>query len=116
MSDVRDVQQVLARCVRATEKRDGRAMSGLFALDGRIEIFSRQARSTGTCWQASGRCGHRPSRRRHDAAAPPRGKVITRPTTRSFRCMPTPATIDAQFIVYITVGGEKPASGMYKWR
>jgi hypothetical protein len=55
MSDARDVQQVLARCVRATEKRDGVAMSGLFALDGGIEIFSRQAGSTGTRWQASGR-------------------------------------------------------------
>ena len=55
MNDASDVQQVLARCVRATEKRDGGAMSGLFALDGGIEIFSRQAGSTVTCWQASGR-------------------------------------------------------------
>ena len=38
MSDERDVQQVLARSVRAAGHRDGAAMANLFADDGVVEI------------------------------------------------------------------------------
>ena len=39
MSDQHEVQQVLAKYVRATDERDGAAVASLFLPDGRIEIY-----------------------------------------------------------------------------
>ncbi|MYV54051.1 nuclear transport factor 2 family protein [Streptomyces sp. SID3212] len=41
MSDEREVQQVLARYVRATDRRDGRTQGGLFTDDAVVRIFTR---------------------------------------------------------------------------
>ncbi len=41
MSDQHEVQQVLARYVRATDERDGAAVASLFLPDGTIEIYCR---------------------------------------------------------------------------
>jgi hypothetical protein len=41
MSDRHEVIEVLARCVRALEERDGQAIAALFAPDGVFELFSR---------------------------------------------------------------------------
>jgi hypothetical protein len=46
---------------------------------------------------------------------PPHSRVVewsNDPRPDRFKCMATPATIETQFIVYITVGDEKPAWGM----
>jgi hypothetical protein len=39
MSDEREIQQVLARYVRAVDHRNGAAMSAIFLPDGKVEIF-----------------------------------------------------------------------------
>ncbi len=41
MSDQHEVQQVLARYVRATDERDGAAVASLFLPDGRVEIYCK---------------------------------------------------------------------------
>lgn len=42
MSDERDVQEVMARYVRAADRGDGKALSGLFMPDGCVELFTDQ--------------------------------------------------------------------------
>ncbi len=42
MSDERDVQEVMARYVRSSDRGDGRAMAALFMPDGCVEIFRNQ--------------------------------------------------------------------------
>jgi CheY-like chemotaxis protein len=41
MSDQHEVQQVLARYVRATDERDGATVASLFLPDGRVEIYCK---------------------------------------------------------------------------
>jgi hypothetical protein len=41
MSEQHEVQQVLAKYVRATDERDGVAAASLFLPDGRVEIYCR---------------------------------------------------------------------------
>jgi hypothetical protein len=43
MSDEREIQQVMARYVRAADRRDGAAMSELFLPEGKVEIFYNNA-------------------------------------------------------------------------
>ena len=43
MSDEREIQQVLARYVRAADHRDGAAMSSIFLPEGKSEIFYNNA-------------------------------------------------------------------------
>lgn len=110
MSDERDVQQVLARYVRAADKRDGTAMSALFVDEAQVDIFEGQQepRQIGRI-EGSGAIGaavagmmkphptggwsHHTT---HDAIVEVEGDA---------------ATIDAQFIVYETIGNPKPSGG-----
>jgi|ERR1700687_4051506 SnoaL-like protein len=39
MSDERDIQQVIAKYVRAVDRRDGVALAGLFIPNGKVTIF-----------------------------------------------------------------------------
>lgn len=110
MSDARDVQQVLARYVRATDRRDASAMSALFMDEGRVEIFQGQSdpvalgalQGAETIGQATaGMMAPHPARgwshhTTHDSIIEIEGDE---------------ATIDAQFIVYNTVGLEQPVNG-----
>lgn len=41
MSDEREIQEILARYVRATDRRDGRAQGALFTQDAVVQSFSR---------------------------------------------------------------------------
>lgn len=41
MSDERKIQEVLARCVRATDQRDGKTQGALFTDDAVVQSFSR---------------------------------------------------------------------------
>ena len=43
MSDEREIQELLARYVRATDHRDGAAMSSIFLPEGKVEIFYNNA-------------------------------------------------------------------------
>lgn len=46
MSDERDVQEVLARYVRATDRRDGATQGALFTSDAIIELFTKTGPDT----------------------------------------------------------------------
>ncbi|MGV8864809.1 MAG: nuclear transport factor 2 family protein [Pseudomonas sp.] len=110
MSHARDVQQVLAKYVRATDRRDATAMSALFMDNGRVEIFQGQStpvalgvlQGATTIGQATaGMMVPHPARgwshhTTHDPIIEVNGDQ---------------ATIDVQFIVYNTVGLDQPASG-----
>jgi hypothetical protein len=39
MSEQREIQEVLARYVRAADQRDGAAMGSVFLPDGKVEIY-----------------------------------------------------------------------------
>jgi hypothetical protein len=110
MSEQREVQQVLARYVRAADQRDGAAMSSLFIDEARVEIYEGQQapRQIGLI-EGSGAIGaavagmmkphpasgwsHHTS---HDPIIDVEGDV---------------ATIDVQFIVYDTIGASRPPTG-----
>lgn len=110
MSDHREVQQVLARYVRAADARDGAAMSSLFVDGARVEIYEGQQtpRQIGLIEGAgaiggavaglmkphpAGGWSHHTT---HDPIVDIAGDV---------------AMIDAQFIVYDTIGAARPPMG-----
>lgn len=110
MSKEREVQQVLAKYVRAADRRDGAAMSKLFVEQAQVEIFEGQQapRQIGRIEGAgaigaavaglmkphpTGGWSHHTT---HDTIVEVDGEA---------------ATIDAQFIVYDTVGATKPPAG-----
>lgn len=110
MSAEREVQQVLARYVRAADKRDGAALSALFIDAARVEIWESQ--------QAPRQIGQLDGA--HVIGAAVAGLMKPHPalgwshhTTHDplVEVAGDTATIDAQFIVYNTVGMPKPADG-----
>ena len=111
MSDERDVQQVMARYTRAADGRDAAAMSALFMPDARVEVFLSQDGTLEQMGQIDGAetIGH--------AVAglmlphPPRGWSHHTTFDSIIEVNGDVATLDAQFIVYNTVGDEKPAAG-----
>jgi SnoaL-like domain len=111
MSDERDVQQVLARYVRATDCRNSAAMSALFARDGWVEICYHQAGilmpiAVARGAQAIGQAADDVMR-----APPTRG--WTHHTTHDpiIEVMSDSATIDVQFIVFESRSDLIPATG-----
>jgi hypothetical protein len=46
MSDERKIQEVLARYVRATDRRDGRSQGALFTVDATVQIFAKTGPDT----------------------------------------------------------------------
>lgn len=110
MSDHRAVQEVLARYVRAADRRNGAAMSSLFIEEARVEIYEGQQvpRQIGVI-EGSGAIG-----------AAVAGMMNAHPAGGwSHHTTHDPiididgdvATIDAQFIVYDTIGACKPPTG-----
>lgn len=105
-----DEQQVLARYVRAADKRDGQAMSGLFLPDARVEIYQSQAgpiplgQLEGA--QAIGQAvaGMMPPH-------PPRGWSHHTTHDSIIEVNGDDASIDSQFIVFNTVADERPSAG-----
>jgi hypothetical protein len=105
------VQQVLARYVRATDARNGCAMARLFVGDGRLEIFHRRngvpsllAAIHGA--QAIGRAVD-------DTSIPRAERGWSHHTTHDciVRVDGDEARLDAQFVVFETLGHEEPAAG-----
>ncbi|MFE0519065.1 nuclear transport factor 2 family protein [Streptomyces sp. NPDC058954] len=51
MSDERKIQEVLARCVRATDQRDGKTQGALFTDDAVVQSFSRTGPAAPSRWR-----------------------------------------------------------------
>jgi hypothetical protein len=113
MNKEREVQQVLAKYVRAADRRDGAAMSSLFVEAAHVEIYEGQQepRQIGLIEGAgaigaavagmmkphpAGGWSHHTT---HDPIIDVEGDI---------------ATIDVQFIVYSTTGVAKPPTGWPK--
>ena len=82
MSDEREIQEVLARCLRATDHRDGAAMSDIFPPEGKVEIVY------------------------DNVGAPELLGGSVGPQT-----IGAAVTLDAQFVVVNVVGAQKPEGG-----
>jgi len=114
MSAARDVQQVLARYVRAADNRDGAAMSTLFVPDGRVEIFHHQGGKPVPLGELEGAVAIGQAVSGMMLPHPPRGWSHHTTHDPIIEVSGDTATIDAQFIVYNTVGHEEPAGGWPK--
>ncbi len=111
MSDERQVQQVLARYVRAADHRDGAAMSALFEKEARAVILQRDGDGPRKIAELGG------SDAIGDAIAglmrphPPRGWSHHTTSDHIIEVDGDTATIDAHFVVFNTVGFERPEGG-----
>ena len=114
MSDVAAVSQVLARYVRATDRRDGRAMGALFVEDGTVEMFWFNSGNPQPLGQLAGR---------EQIAWAVANMMVPHPAL-GFSHHTTmdhivtidgdDAEVDAQFIVYNTLGANRPETGWPK--
>jgi hypothetical protein len=88
MSDEREIQEVLARYVRAADQRDGAAMSNIFLPEGRVEIFYNNAGQPELIGELVG--------------------------SEAINVKGDTGTLDAQFVVFNVLGEEKPEAGWPK--
>lgn len=110
MSTQREVQQVLAGYVRAADRRDAAAMSGLFVDAALVEIYEGQQapRQIGLI-EGAGAIGAAVA----GLMKPHRAGGWSHHTTHDpiIEVDGDAATIDVQFIVYDTTGAAKPSTG-----
>jgi hypothetical protein len=111
MPDEFEVQQVLARYVRAADARDGQAMAKLFATDGRVEINYSNGGVHERIGELSGRDAIADAVTNMMRPHAPRGWSHHTTHDPIVEVEGDEATIDAQFIVFRTAGAEKPAGG-----
>lgn len=110
MSDIQHIKEVLARYVRAVDHRDGDAMASLFVADGQVVIFEGQQSSRkigqleGAVQVGQAVAGMMPPHA-------PRGWTHHTTMDHIIEIDGDTAKMDAQFIVYYTVGNEKPEAG-----
>jgi hypothetical protein len=111
MSDEREIQQVLARYVRAADQRNPDAMADLFLADGKVEIFYNNAGVAEPLGELIG-----PEAIGSAVAAmmkphPPRGWSHHTTHDPIIQVEGVTATLDAQFVVYSVVGAQMPEGG-----
>lgn len=111
MSDARAVQEVLARYVRATDRRDGAAMSTLFVSDGRVRIFHNEGGSPIPVAQLEGAAAIGDAVGGMMQPHPPNGWSHHTTMDPIVEVEGSEAEIDVQFIVYETIGAETPVGG-----
>ncbi|SNT63896.1 SnoaL-like domain-containing protein [Asanoa hainanensis] len=111
MSEERQVQQVLARYVRAVDWRDGAAMSALFVTDAKAEIFYNRAGEPEKVGELVGAEAIGAAIAGLMKPHPPRGWSHHTTHDHLIEVEGDDATIDAQFVVFNTVGDVRPADG-----
>jgi hypothetical protein len=111
MSDEFQVQQVLARYVRAADARDGQAMAKLFTPNARVEINYSNGGSIQPLGELSGRTAIADAVANMMRPHPPRGWSHHTTHDHLIEIDGEKARIDAQFVVFRTLGAEKPAGG-----
>jgi hypothetical protein len=104
MSDEHDVQQVLARYVRAADARDGQAMEALFTPDGSVELFRRDEGELVTIGSLEDPSAIARAVTTMMRPHPPKGWSHHTTHDHIITVSDDEATIDAQFIVFNTVG------------
>jgi SnoaL-like domain len=111
MSPEREVQQVLARYVRAADHRDGAAMSALFEEDARVEIFHNDAGTPRKIAELVGAAAIGGAIAGMMRPHPPRGWSHHTTSDHIVEVDGDTATLDAHFVVFDTVGDERPQGG-----
>jgi hypothetical protein len=110
MSDIQHIKEVLARYVRAVDHRDGDAIARLFVDDGQVEIFEGQqsprkiGKLAGAVQVGQAVAGMMPPHQK-------RGWTHHTTMDHIIEIDGETAKMDAQFIVYYTLGNEKPDAG-----
>ena len=114
MTDRSDVLEVLARYVRAADHRDAAAMADVFLSDGKVEIFHNDCGDVKRIGEIQGadQIGAAVAGMLHPH--PPHGWSHHTTSDHIVTVDNDEATIDAQFIVFNTVGDERPETGWPK--
>ena len=111
MSDERQVAQVLARYVRAADHRDAAAMSALFVADGVVEIFYNRNGTPEKIAELTGAEAIGNAVAGMMEAHPPLGWSHHTTHDHIIEVLGDDATLDAQFVVFNTVGLARPDGG-----
>ncbi|SEE93178.1 SnoaL-like domain-containing protein [Burkholderia sp. WP9] len=114
VSDQREIQEVLARYVRAADHRDGIAMSNLFLPEGRVDIFYNNAGIPEHLGELVGREAIAAAVTTVMKPHPLRGWSHHTTHDPIVEVQGDIGTLDAQFIVFNIVGAEKPEGGWPK--
>ncbi len=111
MSDEREIQQVLARYVRAADYRNGAAMADIFLPEGKVEIFYNNAGKPELLGALVGPEAIGAAVTTMMKPHPPRGWSHHTTHDPIVEVNGDTATLDAQFVRFNVVGAEKPAAG-----
>ena len=113
MSDELAVQQVLARYVRAHDRRDGAAMGALFTPEARVTIFytNNPDGEPELIGELVGRDAITQAMTHVMKPHPPRGWSHNATDGLLIDIDGDRATVDAQFMVFTVLGDAKPAGG-----
>ena len=111
MSEEREIQQVLARYVRAADHRDGVAMASLFLPDGKVEIYHNHAGRPELIGELYGPEAIGAAVTAMMRPHPPLGWSHHTTHDPIIEVDGDNGTIDVQFIVFKVVGVEKPTGG-----
>src|ERR1700722_276804 len=113
MSDELAVQQVLADCVRAHDRRDGAAMAALFTPEARVTIFynNNPDGEPELIGEIAGREAIGQAVTHMMKPHPPRGWSHNATDGLLIDIDGDRATVDAQFMVFSILGDAKPANG-----
>ncbi|CAO5250686.1 nuclear transport factor 2 family protein [Frankia sp. AgKG'84/4] len=107
----RQVEEVVAAYVRAADRRDGSAMSGLFTEDAVVEIYYTGSGGRDPLGSVRGAAAIGQAVAGLMAPHPPRGWSHHTTFNPIIAVDGDTATIDVQFLVYNVVGRAEPAGG-----
>ena len=111
MSDEREIQEVLGQYVRATDQRDGAAMSNIFLPEGRSEIFYNNAGTPELLGELVGAKAIGAAVTTMMRPHPPRGWSHHTTHDAIIEVKGDTATLDVHFVMFNVVGKEKPEGG-----
>lgn len=109
-----EIQKVFARYVRAADRRDGPALAALFTADGRVKISWHDGAVELPIGELEGREAISQAVSHLMRPHPPRGWSHHTTHDPLIEIDGDAAEIDTQFIVFNTVGAEKPAGSWPK--
>ena len=111
MSDEREIQEVLARYVRAADHRDGAAMRDIFLPEGKVEIFYNNAGTAERLGELAGPDAIGAAVTTMMKPHPPRGWSHHTTHDPIIEVKDGTGTLDAHFVVFNVVGAETPEGG-----
>jgi len=111
MSSERDVQQILARYIRAVDVRDGVAVASLYTEDGKEIISYNRAGKFERLAEFSGSAAISEAVSTVLPPHPPLGWAHHTTFDHIVEIDGDRATLDAQFLVYEVRGAQRPAGG-----